>query len=271
LEHKLNPHGMPELPEVNTFQQYFDQTALQQRIQRLDVHDDHIIRNLSGEALAQKLKGRTFVDSYRRGKYLFGALNNGHYLQIHFGMSGDLRYYQTLDEAPRHERFRFVFDNGFHLGFDCPRKFARIAYIEDLDQYLKSIQLGEDALVISETDFLKLWDGKSGTLKGFLLNQKYIAGVGNLYADEICYQARLHPASRVDRLSTQQKKKIFQLMQDILQTAVDREAYYKDYPDDWFWKWREAGAPNPNGPGTAEQAKIAGRTTFFFPKWQKLL
>lgn len=260
---------MPELPEVNTFQRYFDQTALGQKIEQTRVYDDKIIRNMDGASFAEALTGRTFSGSYRRGKYLFGTLDNGHYLQLHFGMTGDLRYYQDPGDRPRHERFAFEFDSGYTLGFDCPRKFARIVYIEDLATYLDHIKLGEDALRISPDDFLSLAQGKKGTLKGFLLNQKYLAGVGNLYADEVCYQTRIHPGSRMDRIPEEALLRVHAKLQEILQFAVEQNAYYKAYPDDWLWTWREEGATAPDGT-PASIARIGGRTTYFFEGYQKL-
>ncbi len=121
---------MPELPEVNTFQRYFDETSLDQKIIKVEVQDDKIIRNVSGATFADLLTNRTFTGSYRRGKYLFGELDNGHHVLLHFGMTGDLKYYSEPEEAPKHERFAFHFENGYRLGFDCPRKFARICYLE---------------------------------------------------------------------------------------------------------------------------------------------
>lgn len=260
---------MPELPEVNTFQRYFDQTALGQKITRTRVHDDKIIRNMDGTSFAKALKGRTFTGSYRRGKYLFGKLDNGHHVQLHFGMTGDLKYYEAPEDQPRHERFVFDFTNGFKLGFDCPRKFARIVYIDDLEQYIKEKQLGEDALRISQDEFLALASGKKSTLKGFLLNQKYLAGVGNLYADEVCYQTQIHPASRVHKVPQKALQSIHAKMQEVLQYAVDRNAYYKAYPDDWLWKWRDEDATAPDGTSVSI-AKIGGRTTYYFAGYQKL-
>jgi formamidopyrimidine-DNA glycosylase len=260
---------MPELPEVNTFQRYFDETSLDQRIAEVQVHDDKIIRNVSGEAFADLLAGRTFTGSYRRGKYLFGELDNEDHVLLHFGMSGDLKYYEDAADRPKYERFAFHFDNGFKLGFDCPRKFARINYIKDLDQYLKEVKLGEDAQRISEGYFLEKTEGRRGTLKGFLLNQSHFAGVGNLYADEICYQTRVHPASVVEAIPKKKRKEIFQKMQEVLEFAVNKNAYYKDYPDDWLWQWREEGKVAPDGKSLVKSDKIGGRTTYFCEGWQK--
>lgn len=260
---------MPELPEVNTFQRYFDETSLEQKIIEVQVHDAKIIRNVSGEAFIDLLTNRTFTGSYRRGKYLFATLDNGAHVLLHFGMTGDLKYYSDEIDRPKHERFAFNFQNGFTLGFDCPRKFAKIRYIEDLETYLKEIKLGEDAQRISEAELLTKMEGKKGSIKGFLLNQSNLAGVGNLYADEVCYQVKVHPASVVKNIPLKKQQELFQKMQEVFRFAVDKNAYYKDYPEDWLWQWRKEGAIAPDGKSKITQAKIAGRTTYFFEGWQK--
>ena len=108
---------MPELPEVNNAQQYLEATGLQQKIARVEVYDDYIIRNMDGEPFAEKLKGKTFTGTYRRGKFLFGKLDNGHCVQLHLGMSGRFNYYQDEEDQGEYERFVFCFDNGYRLGF----------------------------------------------------------------------------------------------------------------------------------------------------------
>lgn len=261
---------MPELPEVHTFQQYFNEAALGVSIKKVVVHDDKIIRNVDGPQFCRWLKGKTFTHSERRGKYLFAGLDTGQYVLLHFGMTGDLKYYQDQEEAPRHERFVIHFADGYKLGFDCPRKFARIVTIENLDEYIATTKLGEDALKISQENFLALMGKRKTTIKGFLLNQKLLAGVGNLYADEILYQTKIHPASQVVALKPKQRKSIYNAMQRILQKAVDHTAHYKAYPDDWFFQWRVEGQKAPIGKSIVSIDKIAGRTTYFFSGYQKL-
>ena len=260
---------MPELPEVNTFKLYFESTSLHQKIARVVVDDAKIIRNVTGQEFIDKLTNRTFQATYRRGKYLFGQLDNDHHVLFHFGMTGDFSYYDHALGIPRHERFRFEFENGNCLGFICPRKFARIAYLNDLGGYIEKQRLGEDALIISEEAFLQAMEGKKASIKGFLLDQSNVAGVGNLYADEICIQARIHPATSVEKISKTKRKEAFQKMKAILQHAVEQKPYYKEYPADWFWQWRVEGQLGPNGYGPVKKTKVAGRTTYFESTWQQ--
>lgn len=260
---------MPELPEVNTFKKYFEETSLQKKIVEVLVHDAKIIRNLSGAAFADRLNGRTFDSAYRQGKYMFGNLDNGHSVLFHFAMTGDFKYYTDPTERPRHERFAFRFAEGDYLGFDCPRKFAKILYLEDREEYIKKIKLGPDALLITEEEFLEKMKGKKGSVKGFLLNQNQLAGVGNLYADEACFQTRIHPASRMDKIPKKKKSELFHTLRAILERAVKERPYYKEYPSDWFWQWREDGHVAPDGKSKVRHETIAGRTTFYARGWQK--
>ena len=261
---------MPELPEVHTFQQYFNEAALGERIQQVVVSDDHVIRNMDGDEFAQRLADRTFVTSYRRGKYLFAELDNGHDVLLHFGMTGDLKLYNDPEDRPRFERFAFAFESGSRLAFEDARKFGRILYLEDREAYIQEVGLGEDALVISEADFLAAMKNRKTSIKGFLLNQKILAGVGNLYADEVCYRTRIHPASVVNALKPADRKKIYACMQEVLQLAVAQNPDYRAYPEQWFWKvWRHEGYVAPDGKSVVEKATIGGRTTYYAPGWQR--
>ena len=262
---------MPELPEVNTVCKGFAKVALHQEIVKVTVKDDKIIRNVTASQFKNHLKRRSFVDTYRQGKYFFGKLDNDHHVLFHLGMTGDIHYYFDRGDQPRHERFSIQFESGMTLGYDDPRKFSHILVVENLTDYLKDIKLGPDALRISKLPFQNLFKNRKTSLKAVLLNQKLIAGVGNLYADEICYQAKIHPASIAGALSTRQLNRLHQLMQDILQEACDRNAYYKVYPDDWFWKWRRDDVEFIKGKGKIGKAKIAGRTTYFVEGHQKLI
>jgi formamidopyrimidine-DNA glycosylase len=264
---------MPELPEVNAKKNHFDRTALHKKIEEVELRDvSYIMKNISGEELANRLQGRQFTGSYRRGKYFFAQLDNGHYVLFHFGMSGRFKYYEDESERPKHERFAIRFDNGYRLGFDCPRKLARIHYLEDLQVFLEEKGLGEDALELQEGPFMELTEGRRGTIKGFLLNQKYLAGMGNLYVDEVCWQIGIHPASTMGALSAEKRRQLFQRMQAILKKAVDLDAQYSAYPEEWLWNHRHNDHGEcPRDDSSLEKDKIAGRTTYYCPTCQELV
>ena len=262
---------MPELPEVHNFKQYFDAAATGQTIGKVVVHDDKIIRNMPGQAFADACTGRTIVDSLRRGKYLFANLDNGEAVLLHFGMTGDLNLYQEPEDRGRFERFAFHFEDGNILGFEDPRKFARILYLEDRDEYIAEIKLGPDALDLTETHFLDAMEGRKGTLKGLLLNQAIVAGLGNLYVDEICYRCNVHPAVKVDQLKKKERKAVYDQIMSVMRYATENAPYYHDYPENWFWHtWRTEGQPDPETGGEVKVMKVAGRTTYYVEGRQRL-
>lgn len=259
---------MPELPEVNTVMKLFRSQVLQQPIVKVEVKDEYILKNRNGDEFIQSLQGHQFVDTYRQGKYFFGILDNDQSVLFHLGMTGDIIYYQDPIEEPRHIRFLFQLNTNLYVGYQDPRKFSTILILEDHKDYLEHIQLGIDALSCSEQEFVALFKNRKGILKGALLNQKIIAGLGNLYIDEICYQAHIHPASKIENLSVKQLKSIYNHMQQILHYAVENNAYYKIYPEDWFWKWRKENEVLPSG-HMIQKKTIAGRTTYWAKDLQK--
>lgn len=262
---------MPELPEVNTKKLNFDRVALDKKIEKVELREtNHIFRNITGEAFAKKMEGRQFTSSCRRGKYLFVHLDNGHDVLFHFGMTGEFYAYDEPEQRPKHERFAFLFPGGLRLGFDCPRKLAHIYYLENKDAFIREKKLGEDALEITEAEFLEKLKGKTGTIKGFFLNQSNLAGMGNLYADEVCWQAHIHPASRIPALDEKTRRELHHRMQAILQTAVDRRADYAHYPDEWLWNHRQKNGTCPRDGRELERDKVAGRSTYYCPDCQVL-
>lgn len=262
---------MPELPEVHNFKQYFDAAATGQTIDKVVVQDDKIIRNMPGQAFADACAGRTIVDSLRRGKYLFANLKNGECILLHFGMTGDLNLYQEPEDQGRFERFAFHFTDGNILGFEDPRKFARILYLKNRDAYIAETKLGPDALNLEEAYFLEKCVGRKTTLKGFLLNQSVVAGLGNLYVDEICYRQKLHPASKLNKLSEEQLKGVYREIIEVMTFATNNAPYYRNYPEKWFWHvWRKEGQPDPDTGGEVKVTKVAGRTTYYVEGRQPL-
>src|SRR5436309_5696054 len=115
-------------------------------------------------------------------------------------MTGSLQYFKCDQRAPKHTRVLFAFVNANCLAFEDQRKFGEVALVADVDEYLRKRGLGPDALDISLSQFRELLRTHRGAVKTILLNQKLIAGIGNIYADEILFHARIHPATEIGRL-----------------------------------------------------------------------
>ena len=262
---------MPELPEVHNFKQYFDAAATGQTVDHVSIIDGRIIRNMPPAAFADALRGRTFTGSIRRGKYLFAQLDNGHDVLLHFGMTGDLNLYQDEADRGRFEKFAFHFTDGNILGFEDSRLFARILYLDDREAFILEKKLGPDALDLECDYFVDKMRGRKTTLKGALLNQSIVAGLGNLYVDDLCYRLRLHPAVRVSDLSDDQLCTIHGEIVSMMTYATENAPYYHDYPENWFWHtWRKADGEDPEGEGKVVVSKVAGRTTYHVEPRQAL-
>jgi formamidopyrimidine-DNA glycosylase len=262
---------MPELPEVETFKRYLDSTSLHQRIAGVEVRDAHVLKGVSARELARRLKGKRFESSRRHGKHLFVRTDGDLWLRSHFGMTGSLRYFKDQERAPRHTRVLFVFANAHRLAFEDQRKFGEVGLVADLDEYLRKRGLGPDALDISLSQFREFLRTHRGAVKSILLNQKLIAGIGNIYADEILFHARIHPATEIGRLGEKNVGKLFRATRYILKKAIDAKADVDRMPKSWLLPRRGKVGKCPRCRGERRSATIGGRTAWFCAHCQKRL
>ena len=264
---------MPELPEVESYTRYFAQHALHQRIARVDVRDERILTDIRKDTFARKLKGREFTSVRRHGKHLFasaalsaGADAQATWLHLHFGMTGDLAYYRDGESAPRFAKIIFAFEGGGHLAFEDMRLFGLAELIDSPDEFIRERALGPDPLDPSFTiaRFRAILERRRGAIKSLLMSQEIIAGLGNLYVDEILFQTSIHPRRGVDRLSDAEKRALFTTMRRILRTAIAR-----DLPPRALFHHRESGERCPRCGGTINRTVVFGRTTYFCAKHQR--
>ena len=259
---------MPELPDVEVFRRYIDSTSLHQKIESAEVKNEKILGGVSARELQSTLKGRTFESTRRHGKNLFVALDNGGWLLMHFGMTGDLEYFEDLDRDPPHDRFLISFENGYHLAFEDQRMFGNVDLIEDLDDFVRKKKLGPDALELDPASFRERFEGRKGSVKAALMNQQLVAGVGNIYSDEMLFQARLHPETRIEQLDDATLEKLFEETRRVLETAIERGAYPQELPDNFLLSHRREGERCPRSNGEIRKLKAAGRTAYYCPACQ---
>jgi formamidopyrimidine-DNA glycosylase len=260
---------MPELPDVETFKRYFDATSLHQRIGHVDVRDAYILKGISARELARGLKGRRFKSTRRHGKHLFVRANSHLWLRLHFGMTGSLQYFEREEQAPKYARALFVFTNNHRLAFEDQRKFGEIGVIEDVNEFLKKRALGPDALDITLSEFKEMFGKHRGAVKTILLNQKLIAGIGNIYADEILFRTRLHPATQISALKAKTVSKLFRATRYILKKAIESKTDADLMPKSWLLAHRGKGGKCPRCGRELKSAKIGGRTAWFCAHCQK--
>src|SRR5206468_11588111 len=260
---------MPELPDVETFKRYLDATSYHQRIGGVDVRSAYLLKELSARELAHRLKGRCFESSRRHGKHLFVRADHHLWLRLHFGMTGSLRYFKHEQRTPRHTRVLFVFANGHRLAVEDQRKFGEVRLLKDVDEFLKKRALGRDALDISLPQFKEIFGKHRGAVKTILLNQKLIAGIGNIYADEILFRARIHPATQVSALKEKTVAKLFRAARDILKKAIDAKADMDRMPKSWLLPHRGKDGKCPRCGRELKSATIGGRTAWFCTHCQR--
>ncbi len=254
---------MPELPDVETFRRYLNSTGLHQAIAHTHVESVLLEEGVTPQLLQRRLKGAEIMETDRRGKYLFGRLTNENWLILHFGMTGFLRYFRNRGEAPEHTRLLLEFDNGYFLAYDCQRKLGTITVTEDLERFIRKKDLGPDAWGLGYSSFRDALEGRRGMIKSALMNQSVLAGIGNVYSDEILFQARLLPDASVSDLDDDALRRVFDAMTEVLETTVRFQADPERFPDSYLTPRREAGAECPRCDGSIESSTISGRTTYF--------
>lgn len=256
---------MPELPEVETYARYFARHALHQRIARVEVRDERILGEIRPDAFVRRLKGREFTSVRRHGKHLF-AETGGAWLHLHFGMTGDLHY---GTEIPRFARVVFHLGDRKLLAFEDMRLFGLADLVSDPDAFIRDRGLGPDPLSITAARFAALFEKRRGAVKSLLMTQEVIAGLGNLYVDEILYQTSIHPRRPVDRLRGEEIRDLHTAMRRVLRQAIARHARESELPRNALIHHREAGERCPRCGGTIQRTVVFGRTTYFCGKHQR--
>jgi formamidopyrimidine-DNA glycosylase len=254
---------MPELPEVETFKRYLDSTSLHQRIINVDVRDAYVLKRVSSRGLARRLKGRRFENSHRHGKHLFVRSGDELWVRLHFGMTGSLEYLKHDEETPNTARVLFRFGNNRRLAFDDQRKFGEIELIKNVNEFLQTRGIGSDALEITLSEFKVILGRHRGAVKAILLNQQLIAGIGNLYADEILFRARTHPATEAVRLSDKDLTELFRATRYVLEKAIALKTDFNRLPKSWLLTHRGKVGRCPRCARALKSATIGGRTSWF--------
>lgn len=274
---------MPELPEVETTARGLRERVIGRKIVTVGALDwPRMAPNATLETLAKTAVGRTVESIARRGKYVIVGLNGEAYLVLHRKMSGNLVLRTTDLPIAAHTHLTVTFDDGWRLDFVDPRKFGRIYLFlgrDALDAFLDE-RLGPEPLEIERRELDVLLERRRGRLKALLLDQTFLAGIGNLYADEILWEARLHPLRSVESLSARERGRLHEAIQHVLSTAIERRGTsLSDYVDaegepgtnqDFLQVYGRAGLPCPRGEcgQTIVRTVVAQRGTWVCPTCQ---
>jgi formamidopyrimidine-DNA glycosylase len=183
---------------------------------------------------------------------------------MHFGMSGHLNYFKDMDDEPEYDQVLFSFENGYHLAYVAPRKLGEIRLLDRVQPFIEEKDLGPDVMAEDfETATLRaLFADRRGMVKSALMDQSLMAGIGNVYSDEILFQVGLHPRTKVKALSKKDVERLYDTMQEVLQTAIDRQADPDDYPEGYLTPHRGPDGACPCCGEPLVRVKVAGRSAY---------
>jgi formamidopyrimidine-DNA glycosylase len=260
---------MPELPDVEGFRRYLARHAEGERIVAVRVPDPGIVRNRSPQALGRTLRGNKFASPTRHGKWLIAPVGDGTAeVLLHFGMTGLLTWSDDGGDRHRHDRAIFVCQRG-ELRYNNMRRFGGVWLARDADERDQVTgPLGPDAATITRDEFERLLAGRRGGAKAALMDQRLLAGVGNLLSDEILWRARIRPQTPVPQLSPARRRRLY----EALRAAVSESIRYGRVPHGRRWLTRvrdERDARCPRCGTPLARATVAGRTACWCPRCQR--
>jgi formamidopyrimidine-DNA glycosylase len=254
---------MPELPDVETVRRMLQRAVGGRRIGRVTVLSPSTIRSPAPRLFARRVRGRRIQAVARRGKYLLIGLEGALTLVVHLRMTGDFAVAPRT--APRDPHTRVVFSfNGKELRFVDQRRFGHMDVLPTAKlQAWGLARLGAEPLDRRFTlvEFRRMLEGRRGALKALLLRQDVIAGIGNIYADEILFQARLHPARALGSLPPAEVARLHEAIRTVLRRATAGLSRYGRPVGD-FLRVREPGGRCPRCGRPLMVSRVAGRTTY---------
>lgn len=273
---------MPEMPEVETVRRTLTPLAVGKTIKRVDVWYDKVIVG-DVKSFQQQLKGKTIEKIDRYGKYLLFRLGD---LTIvsHLRMEGKYRLITADAPIEKHEHLQFIFTDGSALRYDDVRKFGRLQLVETgTERIVTGIKhLGPEALSpeFTEDYFAKSLKNKTKKIKNLLLDQTLVAGLGNIYVDEVLWQAKINPVAEPKDLTKQQVQNLYEAINSTIKEAIklggttvhsflNAEGQAGGYQDR-LEVYGRAGEDCLRCGGKLVKIKVNGRGTTYCPNCQRL-
>ncbi len=273
---------MPELPEVETVRRSLEERTAGARIVRVSVCFAGCVQPLTPAELTERLVNRQIVGWGRMGKYLIAQLDDGARLCIHLRMTGQLRVVEeSLATTGPYTRFLIGLEDGRSLQFDDQRKFGRVTWYADQGALEDAIALGPEPIRadFGPNDLAALVAGRTRPVKSFLLDQRLIAGIGNIYADEALHRAGLRPERPAGSLSKAEVESLCGALQEVLNEGIEhRGTSMRDYIDadgrkgsfqERLRVYGRAGEPCVRCGAPLSSVKIAGRSSVFCDRCQR--
>ena len=272
---------MPELPEVETVINTIRPHIINKEIEKIEVYYDRLIQSNLDE-FKTKLINQKFINVTRYGKFIFLHLTNDFVIITHLRMEGKFRFENSHNLRKKHTSAGFFFKDGTSLAFDDTRKFG-LMYLSDEANFKETKmikKLGIEANKISENDyeFLIKKFKKNKCIKELLLDQSILAGIGNIYADEILFSTKINPFRKGNDISDEKYHEIFQASNQILNKAITLggSTIHSFHPSEGvdgqfqetLLRYGKSGTPCPNCNTTLHKDFIGGRGTTFCPNCQ---
>jgi formamidopyrimidine-DNA glycosylase len=278
---------VPELPEVESVRRRLAPVLGGRRLERVEISDGRLTRPHDPARIARELEGERVVAVDRRGKYLIVRFESGCALLIHLRMTGSLRHGAagvtaagSFPDDP-HRRAVVSLDDGSDIAYRDVRRFGTWLLLEpgELDPYLAA-RLGPEPLEPSfrARDLGARLAGRRAPVKAAILDQRRLAGIGNIYADEALWHARIHPLRPAGSLDARELRALHRGIRTALEHGIARQgATLRDYalPDgssgamqDEFRAYGRTGAPRDHCGEPIEKTKVSGRGTWFCPQCQ---
>jgi len=277
---------VPELPEVETVRRGLERAVIGRRVDGVVVTGKRTVRRQSPDDFVTALSGRKLSEAGRHGKFLLVGLDDGATLVAHLRMSGQLLLTSPASPLPAHTHVRIGLDDGTELRFVDPRTFGELFVAaghgpSGLPVELAALGVDPVRERLTPARLARLLAGRRTSLKAALLDQHLIAGIGNLYADEILHRARLRPDRAAGSLDADESRRLARSIRAVLERAVElrgsslRDARYVDLAGELGDYQRRhavygrAGEPCRRCGTPVERARLAGRSAHFCPSCQR--
>jgi len=274
---------MPELPEVETIKQTLQPKLAGRKFADVQIFLPKIILAPGPEEFMKKLIDRKIVKVNRRGKYLLINLDNEYNLVIHLRMTGRIVYCPPDEPISKHTHLIFNLDNDCQLRFADTRQFGRIGLVPtaSLDCLAGYKNLGVEPLDETFTkDFLrKELKHRHARIKPLLLDQTFIAGLGNIYTDEVLHRAKINPERLAATLTPRETTRLYHAIREVIQEGIDnRGTTIRDFIDgdgragsyqELLQVYNREGKPCYHCGQNIVRKKVGGRSTFYCPSCQK--
>jgi formamidopyrimidine-DNA glycosylase len=267
---------MPELPEIETIRRGLERELKGQCISAITVQDRRLLSKAAEAQWQDRLPGRSLQSFRRKGKYLDILLSDGWRIAFHMRMTGQLIIH---NQSEQHLRLRITFHEGSQLDLVDQRRFAEVWLLSPTDPWPSRQPLGPDALEeATAAMFVAALRQKHSPVQSALLDQRLMAGVGNIYAQEALFQAGIRPTRKGYRISRQEAERLFAQVQKTLWRAIETGGstsrnYRNAYGDsgsaqDWHAVYQKEGKPCQRCKGVLKAVRVGGRGTVYCPECQ---